>query len=234
MTIALSAHPALNPLVGQLAAALPIKGLYYPARRNPGTDLPFFSDLPAMLQATNPRVCAFLSPYADLHNDVHTCLQAGVAVLCAGPVPKADLAHRQWWHPSRVAPVCQGTPAAAQLFVCRTGLFAPRGRCPRAGIAASVVGHLSPASLCQRPARRDPIPGTSLRQSPRTRLPSSVDRHGSQWRVDPASRRPPADARRTDLIGPGWRNLGQRRAERNCLSQRQGNPRRTRCGNPPC
>ena len=43
-----------------------------------------------MLQATKPRVCAFLSPYADLHNDVHTCLQAGVAVLCAGPVPKAD------------------------------------------------------------------------------------------------------------------------------------------------
>ena len=90
MTITLSAHPALNPLVGQLADALPIKGLYYPARRNPGTDLPFFSDLPAMLQATSPRVCAFLSPYADLHNDVHTCLQAGVAVLCAGPVPKAD------------------------------------------------------------------------------------------------------------------------------------------------
>ena len=90
MTIALSAHPTLNPLVGQLAAALPIKGLYYPARRNPDSDLPFFSDLPTMLQATSPRVCAFLSPYADLHNDVHTCLQAGVAVLCAGPVPKAD------------------------------------------------------------------------------------------------------------------------------------------------
>ena len=76
MTIALSTHPALNPLVGQLAADLPIKSLYYPARRNPSTDLPFFSDLPAMLQATSPRVCAFLSPYADLHNDVHTCLQA--------------------------------------------------------------------------------------------------------------------------------------------------------------
>ena len=90
MTIALSAHPTLAPLVGQLAAALPIEGLYYPARRNPGTALPFFSDLPAMLQATNPRVCAFLSPYADLRNDVRTCLQAGVAVLCAGPVPKAD------------------------------------------------------------------------------------------------------------------------------------------------
>ena len=90
MTIALSAHPTLNPLVSQLADALPIKGLYYPARRNPDSDLPFFSDLSAMLQATNPRVCAFLSPYADLHNDVHTCLQAGVAVLCAGPVPKAD------------------------------------------------------------------------------------------------------------------------------------------------
>ena len=91
MTIALSAHPTLDPLVGQLAAALPIKGLYYPARRHPGTALPFFSDLPDMLQAISPRVCAFLSPYADLHDDVRICHQAGVAVLCAGPVPKADL-----------------------------------------------------------------------------------------------------------------------------------------------
>ena len=42
MTITLSAHPTLDPLVGQLAAALPIKGLYYPARRHPDTTLPFF------------------------------------------------------------------------------------------------------------------------------------------------------------------------------------------------
>ena len=91
MTIALSAHPGLDPLVGQLVAALPIKGLYYPARRHPSTALPFFGDLPAMLRATSPGVCAFLSPYADLRDDVRTCLQAGVAVLCAGPVPKADL-----------------------------------------------------------------------------------------------------------------------------------------------
>ena len=121
MTIALSAHPALVPLVGQLAAALPIKGLYYPARQHPDTDLPFFSDLSAMLQATSPRVCAFLSPYADLHSDVHTCLQSGVAVLCAGPVPKAELpianggihrgsplftkALQQWRDPSFAEPV---------------------------------------------------------------------------------------------------------------------------------
>ena len=90
MTIALSAHPALDPLVGQLAAILPVEGLYYPVRRQASTALPFFSDLPTLLQATNPQVCAFLSPYADLHNDVRTCLQADIAVLCAGPVPKAD------------------------------------------------------------------------------------------------------------------------------------------------
>lgn len=90
MTIALSAHPALDPLVGQLAAVLPVEGLYYPVRRQASTALPFFSDLPTLLQATNPRVCAFLSPYADLHNDVRTCFQADIAVLCAGPVPKAD------------------------------------------------------------------------------------------------------------------------------------------------
>lgn len=93
MTIALSAHLALDPLVGQLATVLPIAGLYYPVRRQTSTalpSLPFFSDLPTLLQATNPRVCAFLSPYADLHDDVRTCLQAGIAVLCAGPVPKAD------------------------------------------------------------------------------------------------------------------------------------------------
>ena len=109
MTIALSAHPALDPLVGQLAAALPVKGLYYPARRNPGTDLPFFSDLSNMLQATSPRVCAFFSPYADLHNDVHTCLQAGVAVLCAGPVPKADL-------PIPTGGIHRGSPLFAKAF----------------------------------------------------------------------------------------------------------------------
>ena len=90
MTIALSAHPALDPLVGQLAAILPVESLYYPVRRQASTALPFFSDLPTLLQATNPRVCAFLSPYADLHNDVRTCFQADIAVLCAGPVPKAD------------------------------------------------------------------------------------------------------------------------------------------------
>lgn len=90
MTIALSAHPALDPLVGQLAAILPVEGLYYPVRRQASTALPFFDDLPTLLQATNPQVCAFLSPYADLHNDVRTCLQADIAVLCAGPVPKVD------------------------------------------------------------------------------------------------------------------------------------------------
>ena len=109
MTIALSAHPALAPLVGQLADALPIKGLYYPARRNPNTDLPFFSDLPTMLQETSPRVCAFLSPYADLHNDVHTCLQTGVAVLCAGPVPKAD-------QPIATGGVHRGSPLFAKAL----------------------------------------------------------------------------------------------------------------------
>ena len=109
MTIALSAHPTLAPLVGQLAATLPIKGLYYPARQNPSTDLPFFGDLSAMLQATSPRVCAFLSPYADLHSDVHTCLQAGVAVLCAGPVPKAD-------QPIATGGVHRGSPLFAKAL----------------------------------------------------------------------------------------------------------------------
>ena len=113
MTIALSAHPALAPLVGQLAAALPIKGLYYPARRHPSTALPFFSNLSAMLQATNPRVCAFLSPYADLHNDVRTCLQADVAVLCAGPVPKAD-------QPIASGGIHRGSPLFAKAFQQRS------------------------------------------------------------------------------------------------------------------
>ena len=219
MTIALSAHPALVPLVGQLAAALPIKGLYYPARQHPDTDLPFFSDLSAMLQATSPRVCAFLSPYADLHSDVHTCLQSGVAVLCAGPVPKAELPIATGGIHRGVAPVYQGTPAAARSFLCRAGLFATRGWRPRAGIAAGVVGHLSPASLCQRPAGRNPCPSASLRQPPRPCLPSSVDRHGSQWSIASASRRSPVGTCRTDLTGPGRRNLSQCRTQRNHPSQ---------------
>lgn len=122
MTIALSAHPKLNPLVGQLAAALPIKGLYYPARRHPSTDLPFFSDLPAMLQATNPGVCAFLSPYAALGDDVRTCLQAGVAVLCAGPVPnglsdsteRAEVSSRSL--PIAIGGIHRGSPLFARAL----------------------------------------------------------------------------------------------------------------------
>ena len=119
MTIALSAHPALDPLVGQLAAVLPIKGLYYPTRRQTHPDLPFFSsDLPTLLQATNPRVCAFLSPYAALHDDVRTCLQAGSAVLCAGPVPKAD-------RPIASGGVHRGSPLFAKaLQQCRDPSFA--------------------------------------------------------------------------------------------------------------
>ncbi len=114
MTIALSAHPTLAPLVGQLVDALPIKGLYYPTRRHPSSStLPFFSDLSAMLQATNPRVCAFLSPYAALGDDVHTCRQAGVAILCAGPVPKATV-------PIASGGVHCGSPLFAQVLKQRS------------------------------------------------------------------------------------------------------------------
>ena len=213
MTIALSAHPTLDPLVGQLAAALPIKGLYYPARRHPDTTLPFFSDLPAMLQATSPRVCAFLSPYAALRDDVRICHQAGVAVLCAGPVPKADL-------PIASGGVHRGSPLFAKaLQQRRDPSFAEPvylrlvAGVQGAGIAVGVVGRLSPASLGQRSAGRNSLPGTSLRQPPRPRLPSGADRHGSQRRGAPASRRSPACAGRVDLAGPRRRDLGQRRAQ---------------------
>ena len=234
MTIAISAHPTLNPLVGQLADALPIKGLYYPARRNSDTDLPFYQRLASYAPGNQPprlrlplalrrppQRCPYLPP-----------------IRCGRPLRRARAqgrpAHRQWRTPSRVAFVCQGTPAAAQFFVCRAGLFAPRGRRPRAGIATGVVGRMWPASPCHRPARRKfPIPSTSLRQPPRSSLPSSADRYDSLWRVDPASRRPAVSARRVDLIGTGWSNLSQRRAQRNSPSQRQGNLRRTRRGNSP-
>ena len=39
----------------------------------------------------------------------------GVAVLCAGPVPKTDQPHRQWRRPSRVPLVCQGATEAARI-----------------------------------------------------------------------------------------------------------------------
>ena len=234
MTIALSAHPTLNPLVGQLADALPIKGLYYPARRNPDSDLPFFSDLSAMLQATNPRVCAFLSPYADLHNDVHTCLQAGVAVLCAGPVPKAD-------QPIASGGVHRGSPLFAKALQQRRDPSFAEPVYLRLVAGAQEPG-LLPAwwAICRQLAfasdllGRDPIPDTSLRQPPRSLLPSSADRHRSQRRGDPASRRPSASDHRADFARPRRRNLVQCRAERNCPSQRQGNPGRTRRGNSPC
>ena len=79
MAIALVAHPTLGTLAGQLGAALPITGLYYPARSRPkDATLPFFADLTAMLEETGADVCAFLSPYTDLAKDIGICLEAGV------------------------------------------------------------------------------------------------------------------------------------------------------------
>ena len=199
MTIALSAHPALAPLVGQLAAALPIKGLYYPARRHPDTTLPFFSDLPAMLQATSPRVCAFLSPYADLHNDIHTCLQAGGRRPLRRTRAQGRPAHRHRRHPSRGRPclprrsssgetlrlpsrsICVSWPASKSRDCCRRG----GPSCGQLSLASDLLGE-------------SPCPSPSLRQQPRSRLPSSADRHGSQRRGNPASRPlPQSVARRT-------------------------------------
>lgn len=91
MAIALVAHPALGALAEQLGDALPITGLYYPARSHPrDATLPFFSDLSAMLAETGASSCVFLSPYQGLHKDIGICLEIGIDVLCAGPVPQLD------------------------------------------------------------------------------------------------------------------------------------------------
>jgi hypothetical protein len=96
MAIALVAHPALGVLASRLGDELPVTGLYYPARSLPrDASLPFFTDLTTMLEETGARVCAFLSPYDGLHDDVAICLRVGVGVLCAGPVPKMDLTAAQ-------------------------------------------------------------------------------------------------------------------------------------------
>ena len=63
MAIALVAHPTLGTLSGQLGDALPVTGIYYPARTRPkDAALPFFADLTAMLAETGASICAFLSP----------------------------------------------------------------------------------------------------------------------------------------------------------------------------
>ena len=234
MTIALSAHPTLNPLVGQLADALPIKGLYYPARRNPDSDLPFFSDLSAMLQATNPRVCAFLSPYADLHNDVHTCLQAGVAVLCAGPVPKAD-------QPIASGGVHRGSPLFAKALQQRRDPSFAEPVYLRLVAGAQEPG-LLPAwwAIYRLLAFASDLLGETPSQ-----VHLCANHHGRAYQVALTATVPSGAAlqlvvapqpaiSRTDLARPRRRNLVQCRAERNCPSQRQGNPRRTRRGNSPC
>ena len=233
MTIALSAHPALNPLVGQLADALPIKGLYYPARRHPGSDLPFYSDLPAMLQATSPRVCAFLSPYADLHNDVRTCLQAGVAVLCAGPVPKAD-------QPIASGGVHRGSPLFAKALQQRRDPSFAEPVYLRLVAGVQEPG-LLPAwwAICRQLAFASDLLGETPSQ-----VHLCANRHGRAYQVVLTATAPsgasiqlvvaPQPAtRRANLAGSRRRNLGQRRAERNCPSQLQGNPRRARRGNSP-
>ena len=91
MAIALVAHPALGTLAGHIGDVLPVTGLYYPARATPrDATLPFYGDLTAMLQETGARTCVFLSPYKNLHKDIKICLEIGVDVLCAGPVPQLD------------------------------------------------------------------------------------------------------------------------------------------------
>lgn len=91
MAIALVAHPALGAVTEQISEALPVAGLYYPARSHRSDPtLPFYGDLTAMLEETGARTCAFLSPYQNLHKDVKTCLETGVDVLCGGPIPQLD------------------------------------------------------------------------------------------------------------------------------------------------
>ena len=91
MAIALVAHPTLDAVSEQIGDALPITGLYYPIRsRQSDSTLRFYGDLTAMLAETGARTCTFLSPYQNLHKDVKTCLEAGVDVLCGGPIPKLD------------------------------------------------------------------------------------------------------------------------------------------------
>ncbi len=91
MAIALVAHPALGAVTEQISEALPVAGLYYPARSHRSDPtLPFYGDLTAMLEETGARTCAFLSPYQNLHKDVKTCLETGVDVLCGGPIPQLN------------------------------------------------------------------------------------------------------------------------------------------------
>ena len=93
MAIALVAHPTLGTLSSQLGDALPVTGIYYPARTQPkDATLPFFADLTAMLAETGASICAFLSPYDGIEKDVERCLAVGVDVLCGGPLPKIDSA----------------------------------------------------------------------------------------------------------------------------------------------
>ena len=186
-----------------------------------------------MLQATSPRVCAFLSPYADLHNDVHTCLQAGVAVLCAGPVPKAD-------QPIASGGIHRGSPLFAKALQKRRDPSFAEPVYLRLVAGVQEPG-LLPAwwAACGQLALASDLLG----ESP-TQVHLCANRHGRAYQVVLTATAPSgasiqlvvapsASARRVDLIGPGRRNLSQRRAQRNCPSQRQGNPRRARRSNSP-
>jgi predicted dehydrogenase len=87
MAIALVATPSQAELVAHLDARLPIAGLFTPGRRPAGPQAPLFTDLTAMLQQSGALTCCFLAPYVALEKDVRTCLEAGIDVLCAGPLP---------------------------------------------------------------------------------------------------------------------------------------------------
>ena len=92
MAIAIVAHSPLSSLVSQLDGALPIAGFHSPNRSQlKDSKLPHFNDLGSMLSATKPRLCTFLSPYPTLREDVLCCLQNGIDVIAAGPIPHLDL-----------------------------------------------------------------------------------------------------------------------------------------------
>lgn len=95
--IAAVAHPGQRALLQLLAARLSLCAVYNPWRAAFGRlPVPVYTELPALLAAHMPRVCAFLRPYPGCEKDLATCLDGQVRVLSAGPADLPPSPRWQW------------------------------------------------------------------------------------------------------------------------------------------
>ncbi len=86
--IILVALPAQQELVQTLCDQVEIAAVFNPGRATlREAPAPVFADWDALRRHTPPGLCCFLAPYPSLKQDLLSCLEQGIHVLSAGPIP---------------------------------------------------------------------------------------------------------------------------------------------------